>query len=224
VKSVKARGALAVLSVIPFAGGCVAASTDYMPLSPGAKWSYQIEEAGTLYTSYEVKGQAYVGREKGWRIVSDLGESRMAWWNGMLRASMLSGTVFDPPLPLLVPAKAEPLPKKKGTSSTSARTTAPEKPKVKPIRWKGRAMRGAVWMEATGELVQQEAAKDDRDLAFSRSGGRGIRAYLTLTIQGETHETLTVYREGIGVVRQLIQRPSRPPMNLIYSSGGAAAE
>jgi hypothetical protein len=131
---------------------------------------------------------------------------------------MLSGVVYDPPLILLDLSRIGP-PPKEGELFGGSRDGL-------SVPWNGRMLAGGSWKDMKGDVVCRNVAPDDRDLATFPGGGRAVRCRLSIgSTEDDAMLTDTVYRENIGVVRQLIHRPGeRSPVNLIYQTGGAASE
>lgn len=209
---------LLCLAPLVILAGCGSPGKDLMPLSKGTEWSYRLMDAVPLITNIRVTEPAYVGREKGWRLIGDLGESRMGWSGSRLRASMLSGVVFDPPLILLDLGRIGAPPKPgQAFADVSDRLSVP---------WNGRMLAAGAWKDVKGDVVCRNVAPDDPDLGMFPGGGRAVRCRLLVgSTEDDTMMTDTLYRENIGVVRQLIHRPGEEsPVNLIYQTGGAASE
>lgn len=198
-----ARAAL-VLAACIFACGC-AENGEYMPLRDGLTWTYSHQDATELVSRYRIEGRAPVGSASGYRLISDLGESRLAWSGGTLLASMLGGTVFDPPLPLLRPGAA-------GEEKQEGR--------VQAVPWKGRFLHAGAWKTAAGSLTQTRLAKEDRDLRIVPGSARGMRSRMELTTGGKKQVLETTFVARVGIVRQTWEREGRSGKALLMWIAG----
>ncbi|MCG9894967.1 MAG: hypothetical protein MH204_05785 [Fimbriimonadaceae bacterium] len=97
----KHQGIPALAAVAILAAGCGGGGQEFMPLEPGLTWIYHVSADPPAAAKVQIKGAARVGMTDGVQITGDLGDSRMAWRGPLLRASMLGGTLYDPPLPVL---------------------------------------------------------------------------------------------------------------------------
>jgi hypothetical protein len=80
--------------------GC-ARGGDLMPLERGLSWTYRVSrEFGSRVETVKVVSSVPVGRHHGWRLEGPSGTSKIAFADQTLWASELSGTRFDPPVPL----------------------------------------------------------------------------------------------------------------------------
>ena len=94
------RWALLTAAILATAG-CGDGQTDYFPLAKGNTWTYTVESEGAGDTeTMSVERKTSVGPYSGWLVRGDRGESRLAWSGGVLYASQLADTVYDPPIPL----------------------------------------------------------------------------------------------------------------------------
>jgi hypothetical protein len=86
---------------------CVPAPS-WMPLEPGASWSYRMERGATaLVGDWRVEGPAPFGGGRGYRLASPAGPTVVGWRGGVLYASMLSGTAYEPPFPVVCEGRQE---------------------------------------------------------------------------------------------------------------------
>lgn len=211
-------GAIALLS------GC-GDEASYMPLAQGTQWSYTVYDSAELPTQIEVTKPARVGNDLGWELRSPhLGPLTLAWQGPVLKTSLLSGTAFDPPLPMLdvsagfrIPDKEPPAPKK-------------GKRPLGEASWAGRMRIAGVWHDASAHLVQTLLDKKDPDKKLARSEAEGCRVAMTLTWGDQTREILTSYVRGRGIIRQTSKSPDKEgSVSLVYLNGplkvmGAAAK
>ncbi len=213
---------------LPLAGlvGCAAlagcsADTSYMPLEEGTQWSYTVYDSAELPTQLEAAAPKRVGQEMGWELRSShLGPLEMGWKGPVLRASLLSGTTFDPPLTLLDVSA--------GFVDTEAKVQPETKPGRRPLGtavWHGRARMAGVWHDAKAVLYQTLLTKNDPDKKLARSDASGCRVVLTLTWEGHTREIVTSYVKGRGIIRQTSKLSGQEgSVSLYYLSGPVKAE
>jgi len=91
--------------------GCIAlglvgcgrgAGTNYLPLRTGTEWTYRVRSGFDLRIELvRVTGPIAVAGGDGWQLNGPMGESRLAWREGVLLAEQLPGTRFAPAIPLL---------------------------------------------------------------------------------------------------------------------------
>lgn len=200
--------------------GC-AADTSYMPLEEGTQWSYTVYDSAELPTQIEVAAPKRVGQEMGWELRSPhLGPMELGWKGPILRASLLSGTTFDPPLTLLDVSA--------GFVDTEAKDQSGTKPGRRPLgeaTWKGRMRVAGKWHEAEATLKQTLLTKKDPDKKLARSESGGCRVLLTLTWGDHSREILTSYVKGRGIIRQTSKVVGQEgSVSLYYLSGPVKAE
>lgn len=76
--------------------------SEHLPLGPGQTWTYRVRSGFEVAVEpVKVAEPIAVGEASGWRLTSPMGESRLAWRDGVLVAERLPGTRFSPPIPLL---------------------------------------------------------------------------------------------------------------------------
>ena len=81
---------------------CGQGGPSYFPLIDEKEWSYVVTSSFQgNYVHLKVGKKVSVGGVEGRVISGELGESRLAWNQHKLIASMLSNTMFIPPIPLL---------------------------------------------------------------------------------------------------------------------------
>lgn len=200
--------------------GC-SADTSYMPLEEGTQWSYTVYDSAELPTQITVASPKRVGQEMGWELKSShLGPLEMGWKGPILRASLLSGTSFDPPLTMLDVSA--------GFVDTEAKVQPETKPGKKPIgeaSWHGKVRVAGVWHDAEAKLYQTLLTKRDPDKKLARSEASGCRVTLTLTWEGVTREIITSYVKGRGIIRQTSKiLGEEGSVSLYYLSGPVKAE
>lgn len=83
------------------AAGCGPAADAWFPLRPGVELSYRLERgAEQVVDVWKVSVGTSVAGRPGYLVESPAGPSRLGWRGGVLYASMLAGTQYEPPLPV----------------------------------------------------------------------------------------------------------------------------
>lgn len=187
--------------------------TSYMPLEQGSQWSYTVYDSAELPTHIEVVKPARVGRDMGWELKSPhLGPLTLIWEGGVLKTNLISGTSFDPPLPLLN-TKAGFIEPGKDAQATKDR-------QLGIAQWSGRLMAAGQWHEAKARLTQTLLDKDDPDKKLARSKAEGCRVQLILEWGGQTREITTSFVKGRGIIRQTSKLAGKEgSVSMIYLSG-----
>src|SRR5579884_3774900 len=74
------------------------------PLAVGRTWTYMVDSEFGTQRLEEVKvlRQVPVGDVTGYELGGEMGESRLAWKDGVLLAQQLPNATFNPPIPLVV--------------------------------------------------------------------------------------------------------------------------
>ena len=172
--------------------GCVGDAHSWMPLEEGNIWHMKVS-SGLLTGFVEVKvnREAQVGPYSGWELVSRMGASRLAWSEGTLYASELSGTRYSPPIPLLA-----------------------ELGENQSVRWKGTVTTGSIQVNGAATLV----VKQTKEKVGVRSHP-AREATVTLAIGDSRHEIQTSFVRGVGIVRQEHRVDGALENRISYSSG-----
>ncbi len=193
--------------------GC-AEDTGYMPLEQGSQWSYTVYDSAELPTHLEVSKPVRVGRNMGWELKSPhLGPLTLIWEGGILKTSLISGTVFDPPLPLLSLGAGF---RKPDDDELSQKAGKP----LGVVTWSGRMMIAGTWHDATAHLTQAQLAKDDPDKKLARSEAEGCRVNLVLEWDGQSREITTSFVKGRGIIRQTSKTTGKEgSISMVYLSG-----
>lgn len=151
-----------------------------MPLRKGKTWNYKASlHFQEITTKMKVIGPITVGQGQGWQIESSMGNSRLAWINGKLVASELSGTRYDPPLVLLAP--------------DSIKT---------PLSWSGRVFSSGVEYDGKATLRQENLTKKKDQIEIGGIKYSTIKCSHDLMIGDNKVELTTWYSSGIGIIRQ----------------------
>lgn len=155
---------------------CSHPRTDLMPLAVGEQWGFAVRSAqNSIAASLKVTRKAAVGGVEGFEISGPSGISRLAWIGGDLKASVLSGTRFMPPITLL--------------TSTVSKT---------PVTWSGKVSTPLHSWTGTAENLISKA-----DLKVAGRNVDTIRSDLVITLANQTKMTLTTwYAPEMGIVRQ----------------------
>jgi len=156
--------------------GCNGGNDSLMPMKKGAKWEYQMRMGlASTVDRWSVTGPARVGGDMGWEISGPGGTSRLGWSGGQLRAQMLAGTTYMPPVTLL-------------DSSLKEGDTA---------KWSGMVTVASRRYDAKAQLNQSTEK--------FKVAGRNLtvtRCELELSINGKSTTVTTWFAPSIGIVRQ----------------------
>jgi hypothetical protein len=146
------------------------------PMKVGTYWKYDVQNGlavfpGTVTVARNVPVEGVMGYE----LESELGTSRVAWKNGKLIATVLSGMRANPALPLVDGTK---------TKSTE--------------EWKGRLFTGGKTVPCTAKLSQMPETynKGTREL-------KTTKAILAIYLPDREIELTTWYANGIGPLSQV---------------------
>jgi len=146
------------------------------PLAVGRSWSYMVNSVFETSRVEEVKvlRKVPVGDVSGYELGGPMGQSRIAWKDGVLIAQQLPNATFNPPVPMLVAGAA------------NANRT-----------WKGMIGAGGRGTQATATLVQEP---DKQQLAGQTV--QMTKSTLTVLTAGNKIELITWFQKGEGPVRQ----------------------
>lgn len=168
------------------------------PLRMGNEWSYSVKTGLAEYVeSIKVSKELPVGGRQGYELTSSMGMTRLAWVDGVLLATALTGTRFNPPIPVL----------------TSSEDTA-------TLKWKGRMYSGGHTYEADATVTQSPDAlhRDGRRLA-------AIKTATLIRLSDREIEIQSWYVTGTGLVNQVQrtrmqgQESGRFDLEMDYLSG-----
>lgn len=189
IRSLPAFICLAGLSL-----GCGGGQTAYMPLGDGAKWTYEASHSlRTSTITMKASADATVNGDPGFTLRSEMGQSVIGWSGGILYARELSGWRFDPPLPLLAPAKG------KSEEAFSWNGQA---------YWQGRKMESSCTASQTQETIRAAGQR------FSC-----LASIITLKAGLEEAEIITHFSSGRGIIRHQLRRRNDLELSLEYVSG-----
>lgn len=202
----------AALAVSACLLGC-GEDTSYMPLEQGSQWSYTVFDSAELPTHIEVAKPTRVGKEMGWELKSPhLGPLTLIWEGGVLKTTLISGTSFDPPLPLLSV--------KAGFIEAGKEAQATKERQLGIVQWSGRLMIAGQWHEAKARLTQTLLEKDDPDKKLARSKAEGCRVQMVLEWDDQSREITTSFVKGRGIIRQTSKLAGKEgSVSMIYLSG-----
>ncbi len=167
------RSSLLLLAVLGC--GCSGSRESLFPLKVGNAWNYTIRGGFvTRVDSIKVDNEISVAGTKGWRLVGQMGMSRVAWKNGVLYAEEVPGCRFYPAAPILNAA-----------------------PDAAPMVWKGR-----LWV--MGRAFDANATVGSSKDKFEIAGRKYDAVVSTVSLStGQSQiELKTWYVDGIGPVRQ----------------------
>jgi hypothetical protein len=168
------RWSAGIVAVAVLAAGCGGGKE--FPLSLGRSWSYMVHMDFNVSRVEEVKvlRKVPVAGVTGYELGGPMGQSRIAWKDGILVAQQLPNATFNPPIPLLVGGV------EKATKD-----------------WKG--MIGAVGKgtPATATLIQEGDTQ-----TFTGRPVRTTRSTLTIIAGPQKIELITWYQKGQGPIRQ----------------------
>lgn len=181
---------MAILVPFGLLMACGQGGPSYLPLVDEKAWSYTSKSAfQDNVVNLKVGSKVSVGGITGRVLASELGESRVAWDNHRLIASMLSNTVFIPPIPLLVDDKVPD--KKKGREGDF----------VPVEEWSGT-------FESLGKVRRAKATLSERRSTLQLTFGETnvVETVLRVQIDGmkddSALELRTWFERGKGIVRQ----------------------
>ncbi len=172
--------------------GCANRMESYMPIQKDSKWSYQAEPGlQNEVLDLEVIGRVPVGDSNGWRLNSGWGETHLAWQDNSLISSLLGGTRYDPPLPIL---------------SNLAATQRKE--------WKGDIILAGKRIQANGYITT--SITDTRVGSLELPS---IQSTLKLNLGKDEQEILTWFVQDYGIVRQEQRKNGLLVNRISYLSG-----
>ncbi len=147
------------------------------PMQVGNEWTYNVKTTlAEFVTKISISRRVPVAGVEGYELTSPMGVSRLAWKGDVLYASALSGTRFNPPLPIL--------------------NAAEEK---HSFRVQNLRMYSAGVTYDVDATVEQEAQAHTRD-------GQKYRATITVTtlrLKDREIQIKSIYKPGIGLVEQV---------------------
>ena len=161
-----------------------------MPLVDEKEWQYsEMSSFQRNVPIIKIGKKISVGGVEGRVLTGDLGESRLAWNNKRLVASMMANTMFNPPIPLLAEDK---IPDKKKSR---------EEEFVPAVEWSGS-------FESLGKTRKAKATLSQRRTTIQLTSGDTsvVETVLKVQIDGVKDdvplELRTWFERGVGIVRQ----------------------
>lgn len=162
---------IGILAALVLFGGC-AKTPHVFPLKKG--WSATYEVTGAFFPQVEeieVLRSSTVAGVPGWVLGGALGESRVAWKDGVLVAEQLAGTWYAPPLPILRSASGD-------------------------EEWRGVAVTLGQAKAISGTFVQRE-----EKVEFADRKTQSTHVVLDLSEPGAKIEIQIWYVKGLGPIR-----------------------
>lgn len=99
--------AIGVLAAAALLAGC-SKSSDLYPLKEGIEFRYISKgQLGQFLHEVRVTRPYPVAKGQGWELTGSLGDSILSWQGSTLYASVLAGTRYNPPMPLVDGSKKE---------------------------------------------------------------------------------------------------------------------
>lgn len=146
------------------------------PLSVGKSWSYMVDSGFGTTRVEEVKvlREIPVDGVTGYELGGNMGQSRLAWKDGVLEAAQLPNATFNPPIPILIGGE-----------------------KKARKEWKG--MIGVVGRgsHATAILIQEPDKA-----SFSGRTVQATKTTLTILSGPDKTELITWFQDGQGPIMQ----------------------
>lgn len=165
---------LGLAAFIVVAGIGCSKSNDIFPLKVGSEWRYSAKNhLGQFLHSVKVTREIPTSVGLGYELRGALGDSILAWDGAILRASVLAGTRFNPPIRLL---------------NASGKTAT--------LTWKGKAYAGGKTVDASAVVTQGEGEWN------SDMRRKATKTTMVLTMPDKTLTIETLYVAGIGPVSQ----------------------
>lgn len=181
---------IAILLPLGLLMACGQGGPSYLPLVDEKQWSYSVVSSfQNNVVAVKVGNKISVGGVEGRVLHSGLGESRLAWNNKKLMASMLANTVFIPPIPILLEDK---IPEKKKSRDAEF---------VIADTWKGQ-------FESLGKVRKATATLSQRRSTIQLTTGETnvVETVLKVQIEGAKDdvslELRTSFERGKGIVKQ----------------------
>ena len=164
--------------------------TGAMPLRRGATWQYQSQVGLTSsVVDVSVSGEVPVGKFSGFELTSSHCPARLAWGQGVLWASQLGGTTFEPPIPILAPIGSK-------------------------LAWAGTMRLAGIAKKSKASLTVTET--DEKVGSQERKARQSV---LSLEAGPERTEVTTWFVVGVGIVRQEQRAGEMLTNRLVYLSG-----
>ncbi len=181
---------IAILIPLVALGACGQGGPSYMPLVDEKEWNYREKSSfQDNVPTVRVGRKISVGGIEGRVLMSEAGESRLAWNKKRLIASMLANTTFVPPIPLLIEDK---IPEKKKLRDEEY-VTADELPvKFESL---GKTRHGLATLSQRRTMVQLVTGETNVVETV-------LKVQLDGTKDNVVLELRTWFERGVGIVRQ----------------------
>jgi len=151
-------------------------SDQLFPLQVGNQWTYNVKTALPEFISkVTVARRIPVAGVEGYELTSTMGTSRLVWKDKVLYATVLSGSRFNPPLPLLRDTEEK------------------------------HSFRQKLRMYASGKTYEVDATVDQETQPYTRGGKRfrATVTMTTLRLKDREIEIRSVYSPGTGLMEQV---------------------
>lgn len=187
------RAGCCIAALIVLVAGCSRNEQDLLPLSEGATWTYlSRSEFQSAVITQSVDRETPIGSFKGWVLKGDMGVSHLAWSGSRLLASRLGDTTFLPPITILEWPQDD-----------------------SPTEWAGDIVTPAGKVAARSKL----SVELDNDYTLEGRKIEAVKSTLVLESSIGSHEILTWYGKGLGILRQEQRRSGRLQISIEYLSG-----
>ena len=164
------------LLIFASAMACGGGGGKEFPLNVGRTWSYMVDAGfgATRVEEVKVLRKVAVDGVTGYELGGDMGQSRLAWKNGILEAAQLPNATFNPPIPLVVAGKDTARQDWKGMIGTLGRGTP-----------------------ATAILIQEPYKEVDADRTVATT-----KTTLTIIAGPQKTQLITWFEKGVGPIKQ----------------------
>lgn len=187
----------ALLVIVAAMAGCDSRD-NLFPLRVGNEWSYGVKTGLADYVeAIKVSRQVPVAGVQGYELTSSMGITRIAWKGETLYARVLTGTRFEPPLPILNGAEEKHTYRWEGSIYSA-----------------GKAYKGTATIEQDAESLTQSGHKLNT-----------IKSVITVRLPDREIRTESFYAPGTGLVNQVErttlngQETARFDVEMDYLSG-----
>lgn len=155
-------------------GGCRGGVQRYYPIRVGQKTIYLVKNAHqSLVSTLTVTQRQAAAGVSGFELKGPSGTSLVAWKDGALYASELSGTFFDPPLPVLIRSE------------------------LSPVQWSGYASRAGRPLPASATITAEQSTT-----TWLSQSTSALKVVIKMNWNGQSSELDSWYVPSVGLVEQ----------------------